>query len=138
MGKKEKRISLPWFHDLLLVAFEKAGKSHSTLAKQLGVSRQTIMAWEGTSLPRIDHFVVLVNYLGGDISRALPNYDPIADARIIDKEQRRRLKVRIHQLESAIADARFALDQIDNRLDHVVQIAADSNGEDHIVGDVGL
>ena len=64
-----------WFNDLLKAAIAKAG-NRSNLSARIGASHVTIMGWEGDSWPRLDKFLALLAYVGGDVSRCLPSYDP--------------------------------------------------------------
>ena len=46
------------------------------LAKQLGTSHSTVSGWTSGSCPSARLFEDMLKYLGGDIERALPDYDP--------------------------------------------------------------
>jgi SOS-response transcriptional repressor LexA len=62
-----------WFYEVLEAAKEKAG-SRAALARALDTRHPTIMDWEEGSVPGLDKFLQLLDYAGGDISRALPGY----------------------------------------------------------------
>jgi hypothetical protein len=121
-----------WLWGMVVAGVEKAG-SLEELGKHIHSARPTILGWRDGATPRLDKVEALINFVGGDLSRALPGYDPAQDAKALDRRYTDQLKRRIDILEGAIADAREALDKIDSRLDGVIQIAADSNGEGEIV-----
>lgn len=71
----KKSGDLPgWFRPLLDSAKDKAG-SRLALARKIGMSHPAIMEWEEGAVPGLDRFLELLEYVGGDISHALPG-DP--------------------------------------------------------------
>lgn len=68
---KEKTPS--WVTDLLADAILKAG-SAADLAKKLKISPSNFVNYDSGSTPSIQIIERIVNYVGGDIKRALPNY----------------------------------------------------------------
>lgn len=71
----ERRDVPAWFLDLLIKGRKLAG-TRVRLAQILGVTGPTVIAWESGSMPGITHVEKLINYLGGDIMRALPEWQP--------------------------------------------------------------
>jgi transcriptional regulator with XRE-family HTH domain len=85
-----------WFFAALDAAKRKAG-SRAALARALQTRHPTIMDWEEGAVPGVDKFLLLMEYIGGDIERALPGYDLTAEAS-------ERMIARLAQAENQIAE----------------------------------
>lgn len=57
-------------------AITKAGGTPEALGEALGVSRTSIQNWQATGSMKTNNFLRLLSFIGGDIERALPEYQP--------------------------------------------------------------
>lgn len=57
-------------------ALRKSGNSISTLSEAIGVSRTAIVNWQDGGIPRVDAYAKLLKYIGGDLEKAQPSYEP--------------------------------------------------------------
>lgn len=94
---------------LIEKAVEKAG-STTALGAELGVSRPAVEKWLAGQGMRAEVFISLLHYIGGDIRRALPDYDPDADEQVIERRQER--EVALRRLDALTEESQTLLRQI--------------------------
>ena len=79
MRKRDERLE-KWMNNLLDVALKKAGGRYQ-LADEIQVTNSAINKWTSGdgSLPNLHTTKKLLEYVGGDIQRALPDWEPDAE-----------------------------------------------------------
>jgi hypothetical protein len=75
-------VGVEFFSSLVDEAIRKAG-GQRMLAEKLELGLATVSAWRGEGLPRLDSFVKLLDYVGGDIRRALPGWEADAQGKAL-------------------------------------------------------
>ena len=103
-----------WYLKIVKRTLEACGNNEQLMAEKLGVTRGAVRGWFGkvTEKPSIPNAMVIekmVELLGGDLERALPAYDPVADvnARAIEyikalKQENDLLKRRVEKIRAAV------------------------------------
>lgn len=105
---------MEWFYELLKAEVDRrkdalGRNGERVLADEMGVDRTTILRWLNESEPRLSQFERLLSAVGGDIRRALPDYDPTADADERARDHIAALEARVTELERAAKVSMTAL-----------------------------
>lgn len=100
----EKKSNPEWFQKMLDDAKEKAGGSWDELADHLGVARGTVTGWAGEygRPPKMNDFLELLTYMGGNISRALPKWDPYVEASVAVRQENGELRAEVEDLKKRL------------------------------------
>lgn len=101
----------PWFYELLESAKTQAG-SRSALARKLGMAPTGIIGWEEGGAPGADKLIALLDFMGGDIRRALPGWIPSErhddEEPVLEQPRTEELEELLHlmqQMRTELADA---------------------------------
>lgn len=84
---------MTWFARALQWEMDRNRWTQTELADFLGERQSTVNRWLGGSMPDPDKQEAIIQRLGGDISRALPSYDPVRDALEIAEREVGHVKV---------------------------------------------
>jgi hypothetical protein len=93
-----------WFDRLLVMAYEKAG-SWEALTEGLGVkTRNTVSGWAGEygREPKLGDFIALLKFMGGDISRAMPWWQPYPEASAAVRQENEELRTEVADLKNRL------------------------------------
>lgn len=79
------KLQQSWVEELVEEGKKNAG-GYEQLAEIIGIKRQSLMGWTTGSSPRLFNFIKLLDFLGGDIARALPEYSHNEEAAKLKSE----------------------------------------------------
>jgi transcriptional regulator with XRE-family HTH domain len=81
-------VGMTWFARALKRYMDAHKMTQVQLASYLGESQENISRWMSGSVPRdSDKVEAVLRRIGGDIERAMPDYDPVVDAMRKMKEE---------------------------------------------------
>jgi DNA-binding XRE family transcriptional regulator len=108
---------MDFFYQLIDQLYQQHHQNDEAVADFLGIKRPTVRKWRvERSMPSLENAAIVISKVGGDLSRALPTYNPEQDVEARRANEQNALQQRVEHLESAINDARRALDRADQHI----------------------